>query len=119
MKMTNAEKFVVGVLIVFVIAVLWVGYSNSFPKVYSTIENALIETVETMEDEYVKLGGVIELRENEGNGIFRYEILTDDGNVWVFASKEFFEEQEDVLVSFYTGNKTDKTLWEILEVNRI
>ena len=49
MKMSNAEKFVVGLMIVFVLATLWVGYSKSFPKVYEAIENAIIE--ETIKEE--------------------------------------------------------------------
>lgn len=119
MKMSTMEKILVFVLVIFVAATLWVGFSKSFPKVYNRLEN-LGKTEEVAEiAEFCEMRAVVEIVEEENPGIFRYEILAEDGNVWVFASKEEYNFGENLIVEFFTEKQTDRTLWEVLEVKRV
>ena len=119
MKMTTSEKIVVFALVVFVVLTLWVGYSKSFPKFYNEfIETETTETATLSEKYYVTMSAVVELREEEEPGIYRYEILSEDGNVWVIASSEKYEEGETLIVEFLAEKNADRAEWEILEASR-
>ena len=66
-------------------------------------------------DEMIVQKAVVDIVEDEGEGHYRYEIITEDGNQWVVCGDGSEARGDHLVVVFYTFNSTDKTTWDILE----
>lgn len=93
----------------FVIAIL------SILLVASVILNFAIIKRNEIPEEMVVRNATVEVVEDEGEGKYRYEIVTDDGNLWVCFGDGYERVGDRLVVVFYTFNSTDLTEWEILD----
>jgi hypothetical protein len=72
-----------------------------------------IVAVRTPEEMVVRNGTIYEV-EDEGEGRYRYEIETEDGNLWVVYGDGLEQKGDRLAIVFYTFNSTDVTEWDIL-----
>lgn len=85
----------------------------------SLILNFAIIKRNEIPDEMVAQNGTITVVEDEGEGKFRYEIDTDDGNYWTAFGDGNERVGDRLVVVFYTFKSADRTTWEILDYWKI
>lgn len=81
----------------------------------SVVLNVAIVKRNEIPDKMIVQNGYVETVENEGEGKFRYEIVTEDGNAWVIFGDGYEKVGDELVVVFYTFNSTDVTTWDIIE----
>lgn len=93
----------------FVIAIL------SICLIGSVILNFAIISRNEKPSEMVAEKAVVQVVEDEGEGHYRYEIVTEDGNLWVVYGDGYEKVGDHLVVVFYTFNSTDLTEWDVLD----
>ena len=79
---------------------------------------AIIKRNEIPDEAVVRYGKICEV-ENEGEGKYRYEVETEDGNLWVVCGDGTEKKNDSLLIVFYTFHSNDITEWDILDYWKI
>lgn len=81
--------------------------------------NLIFAYINDKPDEMIVMKATVDTIENEGGGNYRYEIVTEDGNIWAVFGNGQEKVGDNLIVVFYTSNSTDLTIWEILKYWKI